>query len=136
MKAYVAAGWFTPKQESARLEILYVLSKYMSRQDVFSPKDDSSPDDGWDNVFKENIKHIKESTFVVASTVGKDMGTLFECGYAHAEGIPIIYYAPGLFGDFNLMLAKSAHRVCTSKEDLLNAMLDDFRPQEYKGEIE
>jgi nucleoside 2-deoxyribosyltransferase len=135
MRIYIAAGWFTPEQEKARQDVLNVLSKYVIREHIFSPKEDSVLGD-WDEVFQENLRQISRATFVVASTVGKDMGTLFECGYAHNEGIPIVYYAPGLEGDFNLMLAKSAQRVCTSKEDLMNAMMDDFRYKEYVGEIE
>jgi len=129
---YIAAGWFSDEQHKALEEIKDVLKGWK----VFSPKDDTNPDYGWDTVFSKNMENLDKCDLVVASTVGKDMGTLFECGYAHAIGKKIVYYAPGLEGDFNLMLAKSASRVCTSFEELEQAMIEGFATKEYVGEIE
>jgi nucleoside 2-deoxyribosyltransferase len=139
MKVYVASGWFTPEQEKARKEILRALNKF--QVEFYSPKEDclAKPDDGGDvlqSIFKENVDQIRESDYIVASTVGKDMGTLFECGYAHALEVPIIYYAPGLEGNFNLMLARSAHNVATSVEELEYIIEGNFPYKEYKGVIE
>jgi nucleoside 2-deoxyribosyltransferase len=58
-------------------------------------------------VFAENINQIKNCDVLVASTVGKDMGTLFECGAAYILGKPIIYFWESE-GPLNLMLAGSA----------------------------
>ncbi len=129
---YIAAGWFNDEQYKALEEIKLVLSGWKH----FSPKDDTNPEEGWDKVFSDNMTNLNMCSLVVASTVGKDMGTLFECGYAHAIGKKIVYYAPGLEGDFNLMLAKSAHRVCTSFKELEQAAIEGFDYKEYIGEIE
>ncbi len=129
---YIAAGWFTPEMESAIKDIKMALHGYK----VFSPREDTNPEFGWDAVFTKNIENLKDCDMVVASTIGKDMGTLFECGYAHSLGKSIIYYAPGLEGDFNLMLAKSAHRVCITFEELQEAAMAGFEYKEYIGEIE
>ena len=129
---YIAGGWFNPEMAAAIDDIKLALQGY----EVFSPKDDTNPKFGWDAVFAKNIENLKNCELVVASTVDKDMGTLFECGYANAIDKKIVYYAPGLKGDFNLMLAKSAHRVCVTFEELLEAAADGFQYKEYKGSIE
>lgn len=142
MRAYVASGWWGEEQEKARVQILDAC-KFAGLQ-VYSPKDDflyikgkTEPQE----VFEENIKQILSSDLVIASTVGKDMGTLFECGYSFSENIRLIYYWPGGKGPFNLMLSQTASQVCTSFEmlkfSLQNVVKDGFvRYIEYKGEIE
>ena len=134
MRVYIAGGWFTPEQEKAQMDI--VLAVEGAGIENFNPKVDSKPKRGWDSVYKTNLLEIQKADIVIASTVGKDMGTLFECGYATAAGTPVVYYAPGLDGDFNLMLAKSARRVCTTVKELECAIEDGFISVEYKGEIE
>ena len=75
-----------------------------------------------------------------AVTNGKDMGTLFECGYAFANKIPLIYFAEGLDGQFNLMLARSAVAVFTDIKDVTFSrvyhILSTGFKEEYSGEIE
>ena len=129
---YIAGGWFSPEMEKAVEEIKLALNGY----DTFYPREDTNPGFGWDAVFAKNMSSIDNCSLIVASTVGKDMGTLFECGYAHSKGKSIVYYAPGLEGQFNLMLAKSAHRVCTSYDELVQAATEGFEYKEYTGEIE
>jgi len=129
---YIAAGWFTPSQEKALEEIESALVGL----EVFSPRVDTDPVKGWDNVFNQNIENLTKCKLVLASTVDKDMGTLFECGVAYANNIPIVYYTPGLKGKFNLMLAKSARRVCTTYEELIEAVDDVFLEKKYIGDIE
>ncbi len=119
MKAYIAAGWFTPEQESSRLDVVSALQS--SGMDVYSPKDDMLYVPGTTNpseVFIENCRQIEDSNLVVVSTEGKDMGTLFEAGFAAALDIPIAYYWKGGTGKFNLMLAESGAAVFTDKDSL------------------
>lgn len=132
---YLASGWFTPAQEKARLEMLNTISK---DHFVFSPKDDNlgTEDSDFSSIFQANIREIENCDIMVASTIDKDMGTLFECGVAYAKGIPIVYYAPGLSGPFNLMLAESAVSVCTTQPSLHVASQLDFPAKQYSGEIE
>jgi len=129
---YCAGGWFSAAQEKALEEIKLALNGY----NVFYPREDTNPGFGWDAIFAKNMAIIDVCDYVIASTVEKDMGTLFECGYAYSKGKKIIYYSPGLKGDFNLMLAKSAHRVCTSFEELQEAAIEGFIKAPYKGGIE
>jgi len=114
IKVYLAAGFFNDFQNEALNYIEKTLDS-LPEFDVFSPRRETKLD-GFEKpevqqkVFDLNCKHIEEADLVVASTVDKDCGTLFECGYANKAGIPIIYT---LFdarlddANFNLMLSKS-----------------------------
>jgi len=142
MKVYIASGWFNKKQEQARLEILE--SCKFAKIKFYSPKDDflyipgkTDPEE----VFNENLIQIKRSDFIIASTVDKDMGTLFECGCSYILNKPIIYYWPDGEGPFNLMLAQTAWQVCVSFEqlkfNLQNVKKDGYvKKIQYEGEIE
>ena len=140
---YLASGWFNPEQEKARQDILKVLKEYKAK--YFSPREEivCAPDaneEEQQKVFDGNINAIKDSFFMIASTVGKDMGTLHETGHASALNIPIIYYCPGLKGNFNLMLAQTAIAVATTEEELQehveNILNNKFYTKKYRGTIE
>lgn len=116
IKVYLAGGWFDEFQETA-LEILekVLVEDFSDKFEVYSPRKEIKLEghegiELQNHVFLENCKHIKEADLVVASTVGKDMGTIWETGYAYAHNKPIIYT---LFDTrlknvkFNLMLAAS-----------------------------
>ena len=139
MRVYLASGWFSAEQESARLEIKEVLEEVGIS--FFSPKDDNlagedAPVTELDKVVHNNITEINNCDYMVASTIGKDMGTLFETGYAYAREVPIIFYAPGLEGNFNLMLARTGHAVATNREDLLKMAQRGFPRLRWQGLIE
>ena len=131
-KYYVASGWFTPEQEQARQDILHALQG----RDFFSPKEQSifnHRTQNWEDVFKHNVENIKNADIIIASTIGYDAGTMWECGLAYGLGKEIIYYAPGI-EKFNLMLAKSSSRVCNDTTSLILAIRGyNFN---YCGEIE
>ena len=57
---------------------------------------------------------------MLVNTRDKDIGTIWEAGYAFAFKKPIIYFCAGLpeGAKFNLMLARSGIKVCTSFEQL------------------
>lgn len=141
MKAYVASGWFTPTQEKVRKEIIEIVKNV--NMHIYSPKDDLLYVRGRTDpqaVFKENLDQIQSCDVVIASTEGKDMGTLFECGYAYSINKPIIYYWKGK-GKFNLMLSQSAHYV-VSDTMLLRHYLrlciysNSVKKMKYHGGIE
>ena len=73
-----------------------------------------------DEVFSGNLHHIKTADFLIVNTRDKDIGTIWEAGYAHANNVPIVYFCQGLpeGAKFNLMLARSGVKVCTSFEQL------------------
>jgi hypothetical protein len=80
----------------------------------------------------------------VAVTDYKDVGTIFECGYAYRSGKSIIYFAETL-GDkpFNLMLAESGTIIIRSTSEL-NRILYNIESKsdlekiryEYEGAVE
>ena len=57
---------------------------------------------------------------MVVNTRDKDIGTIWEAGYAFANNVPIVYFCAGLpeGAKFNLMLARSGIKVCTSFSQL------------------
>ena len=122
MKLYLAAPWFNNEQQERQ----YRIKKKLRALDfeVFSPKEASnisgtnSDDDLRASTFQLNLFEIEASDYLFAITNGKDMGTIFECGYAFAKGKKIIYFAEGLDGPFNLMLAESAYIILTKFDEL------------------
>jgi nucleoside 2-deoxyribosyltransferase len=141
MRAYIAAGWFSPEQEKARQEVLKACKD--AGITVYSPKEDFlyvPGETSASEVFEENLRHINDCDFMIASTEGKDMGTIFECGYAFAQSIPIVYYYKGQ-GNFNLMLSESGSVVCTVYEQLFITLKDAavnhfIKVRKYKGHVE
>ncbi len=134
MKIYLASGWFSCEQERARQDMIFALSDH----EVFSPKDMNLGEEGMDmkKVFEINLAEIMKCDLIVVSTIGKDMGTLFEAGVACALDIPIVYYAPGLEGPFNLMLAESARGVKTTRPGLHAYAQLGFPEEKYMGVVE
>ena len=124
INVYLAGGWF----DKFQIEALDYLEEFLSKQDkfkVFAPRKEVKLDgieaaDKMQEVFNINCKHIEEADLVIASTVSKDMGTIWECGYAAKCGKPLIYTLfDKRFPDviFNLMLAKSGIATFIDKKD-------------------
>lgn len=132
---YVASGWFNPAQEEARQDILEVLEA--EGISYFSPKDEvlvqptASPKERKE-AFKADTEAIKDCDFVIASTVGKDMGTLMEMGMSYAWKVPFIVYFPAPKGTpCNLMIAESAYRVAQTKEEL-HQIIQELKSDEFE----
>tara|TARA_Y100000992_G_scaffold281848_1_gene229911 strand:+ start:538 stop:984 length:447 start_codon:yes stop_codon:yes gene_type:complete len=125
MKVYLASGWFNPIQAE---EISMLEQVFDNRSDFFdlaSPRrifvcPPNAPKEVQDETFEGNLFHIKTSDFLLVNTRDKDIGTIWEAGYAHAFNKPIVYFCAGLpeGAKFNLMLARSGIKVCTSFEQL------------------
>lgn len=142
MKIYTAYGWFSPNMIVAADDIDDVINELSLRKNTFMPRHDTAkyfgengPD--WDGVFNANVTHINNAQLIIASTVDKDMGTIWECGYAASKGVPIIYYNPFMESreQFNLMLAKSGLGVCVNKEELRD-FLKNLTKYSFNGDIE
>ena len=124
-KIYLASGWFNPIQAE---ELTNLESIFDSRSDHFelaSPRrifvcPPNAPKEIQDETFSGNLHHIETSDFLLVNTRDKDIGTIWEAGYAFAFKKPIIYFCAGLpeGAKFNLMLARSGIKVCTSFEQL------------------
>jgi nucleoside 2-deoxyribosyltransferase len=118
LDCYLAGPWFTDGQ-MARLELI---KSILTSHGVtfFSPKDENlfKPGMSTKDVLNANLIAMDSSQFILAITDGKDVGTMFECGWAHANNIPILYVWLTREKDqkFNLMLAASGSFVTTEKE--------------------
>ena len=124
VKVYLASGWFSP----AAAEELTVLENIFDKRawiDLASPRRIFvCPPDASEEVqsatFRGNLEHIATSDFLLVNTRDKDIGTIWEAGFAFAHQKPIVYFCAGLpqGAKFNLMLARSGVKVCTSFEEL------------------
>ena len=124
-KIYLASGWFNPVQAE---ELTNLESIFDSRSDHFelaSPRrifvcPPNAPKEVQDETFSGNLHHIETADFLLVNTRDKDSGTIWEAGYAYAMKRPIVYFCAGLpeGAKFNLMLARSGVKVCTSFDQL------------------
>jgi len=124
-RVYLAAGWFNPVQaeELDRLETIF--DEREEWIDLSSPRrifvcPPNAPKEVQNATFSGNLEHIEKADFLLVNTRDKDIGTIWEAGYAFANQRPIVYFCAGLprGAKFNLMLARSGVKVCTSFEDL------------------
>ena len=134
-KIYLAAGWFNPTQ-AAELTTLEEICDSRKWVDLASPRrifvcPPDAPREAQDATFDGNLHHIKTADFLIVNTRDKDIGTIWEAGYAYANEVPIIYFCQGLpaGAKFNLMLARSGVKVCTSFEQL-----EDYLDRCYSSE--
>ena len=123
-KIYLASGWFNPTQaeELTQLEKICDDREWI---DLASPRrifvcPPNAPKEVQDETFDGNLHHIKTADFLIVNTRDKDIGTIWEAGFAYANDVPIVYFCGGLppGAKFNLMLARSGVKVCTSYEQL------------------
>lgn len=124
---YFASPFFNPAQIEREEALKDILRKQGLR--IFSPKDEvfippEATLEQRDMAFKANCHAIKNSVAVFAITDEKDMGTIWEAGYAYGVNRPVIYYAETL-GDnmFNLMLAQSGKKVLTHREGITKELI-------------
>ena len=152
MKVYFASPWFNPDQAEREERVKNKLRSLGFN--IWSPKDNCvcSPIDDEEirqKVFGDNVYNIETCDILFAITDGKDMGTIWEAGFANGinymlkptdRRIIIIYYCEtlGPNGQFNLMLAQSGDIVITKFKDL-NKLPDLIREGEglaYAGIVE
>ena len=152
MKVYFASPWFNSEQAEREDRVKNKLRELGFN--VWSPKDNCicSPiadEEMRQKVFGDNVYNIETCDILFAITDGKDMGTVWEAGFANGinymlkptdRRIIIVYYCEtlGSNGQFNLMLAQSGDIVITKFEDL-NKLPDLIREGEglaYAGIVE
>lgn len=119
---YLASPFFNEQQVEREEFVKRTLRDQGLR--VFSPKENCFLEPKASNtaqqaVFNENCNAIRACKAVIAITDGKDIGTIWEAGFAYGIGTPVVYYAETL-GDhgFNLMLAQSGKKVILNRLDL------------------
>lgn len=123
-RVYVAGPWWTEEMMNRIENVEDVLAQNNCK--MYRPRIDG-PDLGPNATeedrtfaFKDNVKNISDADFIVAITDGKDVGTIFEAGFAYGIDVPVIYFCNSLpeGATFNVMLAKSGYSVALSFEDL------------------
>lgn len=154
MKVYFASPWFNPDQAEREERVKGKLRELGFN--VWSPKDNCvcSPiaDEAMrKKVFSDNVENIKSCDIIFAITDGKDMGTIWEAGFANGynagmedldtfKPIIVVYYCETLGdkGQFNLMLAQSGDIVVTKFEDLnkLPELIQKGEGLSYAGIVE
>ena len=124
-KIYLASGWFNPVQAKELTELERIFDERSEHFDLASPRrifvcPPDAPKSVQDETFSGNLHHIETADFLLVNTRDKDIGTIWEAGYAFAFDKPIVYFCAGLpaGAKFNLMLARSGIKVCTSFEQL------------------
>lgn len=147
-KVYLASGWFNPTQAEELTQLEKIFDDRSEHFDLASPRrificPPNAPKSVQDETFFGNLNHIQTSDFLLVNTRDKDIGTIWEAGYAYAQEKPIVYFCAGLpeGAKFNLMLARSGIKVCTSfeqLEDYLNRVIDsgELPYEPYEDAIE
>ena len=154
MKVYFASPWFNPEQVEREERVKGKLRELGFN--VWSPKDNCVCSPIADKamrkkVFSDNVENIKSCDIIFAITDGKDMGTIWEAGFANGynasmedpdifKPIIVVYYCETLGdkGQFNLMLAQSGNITITKFEDLdkLPELIEKNEGLAYAGIVE
>lgn len=134
---YLASPFFNDKQRERMSLVLDTLRDrgYV----VYAPFEHGivAAEEDSDTIYKtfmSNVEAIQSSHRVLAITDGKDMGTIWEAGYAYGIGKPVVYYAETLGKNpFNLMLSESGVGILKSYDALRKAV--DSGNFEVKEEV-
>ena len=125
MKIYLASGWFNPIQAEELSMLESIFDKRSNFFELSSPRrifvcPPNASKEVQNATFYGNLEHIQSADFLLVNTRDKDIGTIWEAGYAYSLNKPIIYFCAGLpeGAKFNLMLARSGIKVCTSFQQL------------------
>ena len=108
---YLASPFFNDEQIKREESIKKTLRGYGFT--VYAPREHGivgslASQEDVTSTFNSNVEAIDNSRMVLAITDGKDMGTIWEAGYAYGNNIPIVYYAETLGNNpFNIMLSES-----------------------------
>jgi nucleoside 2-deoxyribosyltransferase len=133
MKIYLAAPLFSEAERAYNERIKAALEK--AGFQVFLPQESC---EGPEGIFQCCIENLKKCDAALAVFDGAqvDDGTAFECGVAHALGIPIV----GLRTDFrrvgehgaevNLMLSESTKKICRDVGEVIQVLKELSRRQE------
>ena len=149
---YFASPWFNADQAEREARVKNKLKELGFN--VWSPKDNcecppNASQEMRKATFSENCMNIISSDIIFAITDGKDMGTIWEAGFAYGynclnkahgnKSKKIVYYCETLGdGKFNLMLAQSGDIIITKFEDLdkLPKLIKRNEGLAYAGVIE
>lgn len=135
---YLASPFFKDSQIQREEAVKNALRK--EGYTVYSPRENGvltpdATDEVRTKIFKENCEAIQKSHRILAITDEKDIGTIWEAGYAYGIGKEIVYYAETLGNNpFNVMLGKSGIGIFTRYSDLMDAASTNmFNNKNEKG---
>jgi len=142
MKVYIASPFFNPKQveqvEFMKTALTEAGHEYFSPKDFFVLKPNATQEDRT-RIFDVNCEKIQWADFVLCNTEAKDLGTIWEAGYAYGIEKPVVFFAEGLpDGKFNVMLSEAGKSVNTTRaqmQDYLNRVSDagELIFEQYSG---
>ncbi|MHC4574031.1 MAG: nucleoside 2-deoxyribosyltransferase [Planctomycetota bacterium] len=158
-KIYFAGPWFNSSQVRRYELILTVLRDWAVRipdRKLYVPRENLCPPDAdpetRERVYFDNLMNLLDATAVVAITDEKDIGTIYELGYAArirderraARGPTDPEFYPKLYGvaldlgssPFNLMLAAGLDGTFRLVRELRAFLLDGVEPVPFEGAIE
>ena len=135
---YLASPFFNDNQIQREEAVKNALRK--EGYTVYSPRENGvltpdATDEVRTKIFKENCEAIQKSHRILAITDEKDIGTIWEAGYAYGIGKEVVYYAETLGNNpFNVMLGKSGIGIFTNYNDLVEAASSNmFNNKNEKG---
>lgn len=150
MKVYLAGPWFYGDQPEKLSKVESCLDSF-NELEVYSPRRETqvapnSTKEQRKKTFEADVVHVTDADFIVALVDDSDKGTLFECGLAYANDVPIMYYSEvAEKKPFNLMLAESCEKLgyVTNVDmlreritDLLENGIDNVHVKYFEGVIE
>lgn len=115
-RVYLAGPFFTLAQLWVVEQGLHCLRDM--GLDVFSPYHDVGPGNA-DIVVPKDIDGIRDCDLMLAIMDGADPGTVFEVGYAHCEGMPVVVYAENETAENCKMMIGSG---CFMRDDFVSAI--------------
>lgn len=111
MPCYLAGPFFNEEQ----VELIQFIEGLASdRQPIFSPMSDGfvlKPDASMEDrneIFQSNVDAIQTAGFMLVVIDDFDPGTIWEMGFAYADGLPILAYSDVPGRGLNVMLAGAA----------------------------
>ena len=135
---YLASPFFKDRQIQREEAVKNLLRN--EGYTVYSPRENGvltpdATDEVRTKIFKENCEAIQKSHRILAITDEKDIGTIWEAGYAYGIGKEVVYYAETLGSNpFNVMLGKSGIGIFTKYNDLVEAAASNmFNNKNEKG---
>jgi len=136
MKVYIASPFFKP----AQVEFVKMIEDSLADNNIpyYSPRSEGVLIHQTEEekairkkrIYDANVFNIKESTHVLAVIDDRDIGTIWEMGYATAYGIPVVTISNNKYG-LNVMLAESVQAHTLFMNDALRALTDPA----FQGEL-
>jgi nucleoside 2-deoxyribosyltransferase len=134
---YIASPFFNAKQ----LDFVAKIEDRLHKEDFvfFSPRkvgilldmDEKERQNSKAEIYNSNISAIDGSSIIVAVIDDRDIGTIWEMGYAVAQGKRVISISNENYG-LNIMLAESVQAHVNSIEDMVQALINPH----YKGMLQ